>query len=94
MVILTEICACFFASSLMSMPFKYLFRDRLLPCAKNCGCANVQTSLCSLVLIYVHVFIYKTGIKLADCQILFYHTTRGLERETVLCVIIAPSEGF
>ena len=29
-----------------------------------------------------------------DCQILFYHTTRDLERETVLCMIIAPSEGF
>ena len=37
---------------------------------------------------------YKTGIKPADCQILFYHTTRGLEWETVLCMIIAPSEGF
>ena len=32
--------------------------------------------------------------ELADCQILFYHTTRGIEREIVLCMIIAPSEGF
>ena len=44
--------------------------------------------------VHVHICFYKTGIKPADCQILFYHTTRGLERETVLCMIIAPSEGF
>ena len=47
-----------------------------------------------LVLVHVHICFHKTGIKLADCQILFYHTTRGLEWETVLCLIIAPSEGF
>ena len=47
-----------------------------------------------LVLVHVHICFHKTGIKLADCQILFYHTTRGLEWETVLCMIIAPSEGF
>ena len=41
-----------------------------------------------------NICFHKTGIKLADCQILFYHTTRGLEWETVLCMIIAPSEGF
>ena len=41
--------------------------------------------------VHVHICFYKTGIKQADCQILFYHTTRGLERETVLCMIIAPS---
>ena len=46
------------------------------------------------VLVHVHICFYKTGIKPADCQILFYHTTRGLEWETVLCMIIAPSEGF
>ena len=44
--------------------------------------------------VHVHICFYKTGIKPADCQILFYHTTRGLELETVLCMIIAPSEGF
>ena len=44
--------------------------------------------------VHVHICFYKTGIKPADCQILFYHTTRGLEWETVLCMIIAPSEGF
>ena len=45
--------------------------------------------------LYMYIFcFYKTGIKPADCQILFYHTTRGLEWETVLCMIIAPSEGF
>ena len=44
--------------------------------------------------VHVHICFYKTGIKAADCQILFYHTTRGLEWETVLCMIIAPSEGF
>ena len=44
--------------------------------------------------VHVHICFYKTGIKPADCQILFYHTTRGLEWETVLCMIIAPSKGF
>ena len=44
--------------------------------------------------VHVHICFYKTDIKPADCQILFYHTTRGLEWETVLCMIIAPSEGF
>ena len=44
--------------------------------------------------VHVHICFYETGIKPADCQILFYHTTRGLEWETVLCMIIAPSEGF
>ena len=44
--------------------------------------------------VHVHICFYKTGIKPAYCQILFYHTTRGLEWETVLCMIIAPSEGF
>ena len=44
--------------------------------------------------VHVHICFYKTGIKPAECQILFYHTTRGLEWETVLCMIIAPSEGF
>ena len=44
--------------------------------------------------VHAHICFYKTGIKPADCQILFYHTTRGLEWETVLCMIIAPSEGF
>ena len=44
--------------------------------------------------VHVHICFYKTVIKPADCQILFYHTTRGLEWETVLCMIIAPSEGF
>ena len=44
--------------------------------------------------VHVNICFYKTGIKQADCQILFYHTTRGLEWETVLCMIIAPSEGF
>ena len=44
--------------------------------------------------VHVHICFYKTGIKPADCQILFYHTTRGLEWETVLCMIIAPSEGL
>ena len=44
--------------------------------------------------VHVHICFYKTGIKRADCQILFYHTTRGLEWETVLCMIIAPSERF
>ena len=44
--------------------------------------------------VHVHICFYKTGIKPADCQILFHHTTRGLEWETVLCMIIAPSEGF
>ena len=44
--------------------------------------------------IYVHVCFYRTGFKLADCQILFYHNTRGLKREIVLCMIIAHSEGF
>ena len=44
--------------------------------------------------VHVHICFYKTGIKPADCQILFYHTTRGLEWKTVLCMIIAPSEGF
>ena len=44
--------------------------------------------------VHVHSCFYKTGIKPADCQILFYHTTRGLEWETVLCMIIAPSDGF
>ena len=44
--------------------------------------------------VHVHICFYTTGIKPADCQILFYHTTRGLEWETVLCMIIAPSEGF
>ena len=29
--------------------------------------------------VHVHICFYKTGIKPADCQILFYHTTRGLE---------------
>ena len=46
------------------------------------------------VLVHVHICFHKAGIKPADCQILFYHTTRGLEWETVLCMIIAPSEGF
>ena len=44
--------------------------------------------------VHVHICFHKTGIKPADCQILFYHPTRGLEWETVLCMIIAPSEGF
>ena len=44
--------------------------------------------------VHVHICFYKTGIKPADCQMLFYHTTRGLEWETVLCLIIAPSKGF
>ena len=44
--------------------------------------------------VHVHICFYKIGIKPADCQILFYHTTRDLEWETVLCMIIAPSEGF
>ena len=44
--------------------------------------------------VHVHICFYKTDIKPADCQILFYHTTRGLEWETVLCMIIAPSGGF
>ena len=44
--------------------------------------------------VHVHICFYKTGIKPTDCQVLFYHTTRGLEWETVLCMIIAPSEGF
>ena len=45
--------------------------------------------------LYMYIFAFiKTGIKPADCQILFYHTTRGLEWETVLCMIIAPSEGI
>ena len=44
--------------------------------------------------LHVHICFYKTGIKPADCQILFLDTTRGLEWETVLCMIIAPSEGF
>ena len=44
--------------------------------------------------VHVHICFYKTVIKPADCQILFYHTTRGLEWETVLSMIIAPSEGF
>ena len=44
--------------------------------------------------VHVHICFYKTGIKPADCQILFYHTTKGLDWETVLCIIIAPSEGF
>ena len=29
--------------------------------------------------VHVHICFYKTGIKPADCQILFYHTTRGLD---------------
>ena len=45
-----------------------------------------------LVLVHVLICFYKTRIKLADCQILFYHTTRGLEWETVLCMIMAPSK--
>ena len=38
----------------------------------------------------------SVGLFLAvDCQILFYRTIRGLEMEMVLlCMIIAPSEGF
>ena len=44
--------------------------------------------------VHVHICFFKNGVKQADCQILFYHTTRGLEWETVLCMIIAPSEGF
>ena len=33
----------------------------------------------SLVLIYVHVVcVYKTGINLADCHILFQHDFKGL----------------
>ena len=44
--------------------------------------------------VHVHICFYKTGIKPADCQILFYHTTRILEWETVLYMIIAPSKGF
>ena len=44
--------------------------------------------------VHVHICFYKTGIKPADSQILFYNTTRDLEWETVLCMIIAPSEGF
>ena len=44
--------------------------------------------------VHVHICFYETGIKLANCQILFYHTTGGLEWETLLCMIIAPSEGF
>ena len=44
--------------------------------------------------VHVHISFSKTGIIPADCQILFYHTTRGLEWETVLCMIIAPSKGF
>ena len=43
----------------------------------------------TLVLIYVHVCFYKTGIK-----ILFYYTTRGLGRETMLRIIIAPVKDF
>ena len=44
--------------------------------------------------VHIRICFYKTAIKPADCQILFYHTTRGLEWETVLCMIIAPSKGF
>ena len=44
--------------------------------------------------VHVRICFNKTAIKPADCQILFYHTTRGLEWETVLCMIIAPSKGF
>ena len=44
--------------------------------------------------VHGHICFYKTVIKPADCQILFYHTTRGLEWETVLSMLIAPSEGF
>ena len=39
--------------------------------------------------VYMFIFcFYKTGIKPADCQILFYHSTRGLEWETVLCILV------
>ena len=53
---------------------------------------GVSSYAYGLVLVHVHICFYKTGIKLVDCQVLFYHTTRGLEWETVLCMIIAPSE--
>ena len=37
--------------------------------------------------------VTRIGIH-TDCQILFYHTTRSLERGVVLCMIRAPCEGF
>ena len=40
---------------------------------------------------HVHICFYKTGIKPADFVLPY---TRGLEWETVLCMIIALSEGF
>ena len=74
------------------MTLKYWARSASL--GSKLPIAHVRTSLRSLVIVHVHFCFYKTGINLADCQILFYHTTRGLEWETVLCMIIARTEGF
>ena len=44
--------------------------------------------------LYMYIFAFIKLVLNRQIQILFYHTTRGLEWETVLCMIIAPSEGF